>query len=119
MSRGFPAVAEVTEAAVVMASSTTFPSRLFWAWSLLQSRLGRSVSQTWLATEMGKELGQGPLSQSTLSGYFTGKFQPTDLDRYIALAKVLGVDPGWLAFGEASAAPAPPNPFPTAESSAD
>ena len=99
------------EAAGVM--EDTFRDRLFRAWALLQAKLGRSVSQSWLAQRMADELGQASVSQSTISGYFTGKFQPDTIDRWVALAKVLEVDPGWLAFGDDSQAPPPPNPFPS------
>ena len=91
-----------------------FRDRLLRAWTLLQARRGRGLSQVWLAQEVGQELGQdGPVGQSTISGYFTGRFQPEDVDRWLALARVLEVDPGWLAFGDDSQAPPPPNPFPS------
>lgn len=90
----------------------TFRDRLLRAWALLQLREGGILSQTWLAGEVARELGmEETMSPSTVSYWFAGVRLPGDLDTMAALARVLRVDPGWLAFGDASQAPAPPDPF--------
>lgn len=49
------------------------------------------------------------VASSTVSRWEADEKKPEDLDTVLGLAKTLKVDPGWLAFGELSSAPAPPN----------
>lgn len=86
-------------------SAQNFSARLFRAWHLLQIRKQGGVTQEWLGKRVGRILGEEDLSQSAVSRWFKGAIP--DLDTIEAMAKALEVDPGWLAFGEASAAPSP------------
>jgi transcriptional regulator with XRE-family HTH domain len=60
---------------------------------------GREVQQKEVAEMAGMEEG-------TVNRYFRGETIPP-LDTIVALARVLQVDPGWIAFGEDSQAPKP------------
>lgn len=94
-------------------TGTELSARLFTAWYLLQARTGGAKTQDWLAEEVSKELGLEPqeyLTQSLMSRYLRGSTTPP-VGTIAAIAKVLGVDPGWLAFGPASQAPAPNDPM--------
>ena len=92
--------------------SETFRERMFRAWTLLQLRKGQQLSQQWLGRELGLELGrESAVDQGLISYWLSGKKTPGDYETMVGLARVLGVDPGWLAFGEASEAPGPPDPF--------
>ena len=82
-----------------------FSSRLFRAWHFLQLRKGGGATQEWLGRRVGKMLGEEEISQSAVSRWFRGSVP--DLETIAAMAKALEVDPGWLAFGEASQAPSP------------
>lgn len=86
-----------------------FATRLFRAWHLLQIRKGGGVTQEWLGRQVGRILGEDLVSQSAVSRWFKGA--TPDLDTIAALGRALGVDPGWLAFGELSEAPAPVDVF--------
>jgi transcriptional regulator with XRE-family HTH domain len=63
-----------------------------------QADFGRVV-----AVQLG---GSNPISGATVSRWEAGEFQP-DLRTLLAIARVAGVDAGWLAFGDASRAPKP------------
>jgi transcriptional regulator with XRE-family HTH domain len=63
-----------------------------------QTDFGRVV-----AVQLG---GANPISGATVSRWEAGEFQP-DLWTLLAIARVAGVDAGWLAFGDASRAPKP------------
>lgn len=63
---------------------------------------GRWTSDGDLANELGLA------SQSEISAYKKRDIAP-GADKTLAIAKRTGVDPGWLAFGEDTAAPAPDN----------
>jgi transcriptional regulator with XRE-family HTH domain len=90
--------------------STGMRDRLFKAWLRYQAKLGRPKAQEWLAEAVSKELGLNePLTQGSVSRWLTGS-EP-NLRTIAALAKVLRVDPGWLAFGSDSAAPPPDDPM--------
>jgi transcriptional regulator with XRE-family HTH domain len=89
---------------------TGFRDRLFRAWYLFQAREGGERSQEWLAEAVSAHLGlEDTLTQSAVSRWLNGAVPP--LGTIVALAKVLGVDPGWLAFGKDSAAPPPSDPM--------
>lgn len=84
--------------------------RLFRAWWSYQAAVGGERSQEWLAEAVSNELGlKEPLTQSAVSRWMRG--EGISLKKLVALAKVLGVDPGWLAFGEDSKAPPPADPM--------
>lgn len=86
---------------------TTFRDRLFTAWHLHHVRTGTTQSQGWLADTVSQHLGlPKPLTQGAISRWFAADTEP-DLKTIGAVAAILEVDPGWLAFGAASAAPAP------------
>jgi transcriptional regulator with XRE-family HTH domain len=86
--------------------------RLFFAWMLYQAKTGGAKSQEWLAEAVSKQLGLKQadyLTQSSVSRWLKG--EGPSIKVAAAIAKVLGVDPGWLVFGAASQAPRPSNPM--------
>lgn len=84
-----------------------FRDRLFLAWSLWQGRHRRKLSQTALGEMVGELRGER-VAQSTVSDWFKSVVPAVDDVEW--LAKALEVDPGWLAFGDASGAPRPRDP---------
>jgi transcriptional regulator with XRE-family HTH domain len=73
----------------------------------LMSQIGMRVTLTELADRVGIAFGGGrTFAQSQITEYHKGKVMPP-LDVVLAYAKATSVDPGWLAFGSESAAPAP------------
>ena len=85
------------------------PPSLF-AERFLYSRDRQRVLGTY---QSDKELAEvlGLRSSSQITEYKTRSEAPEG-ERTVALARVLGVDPGWLAFGSESKAPPPDNGFP-------
>ena len=83
-----------------------FVARLLEAFLHLSGQAGRKLGYRDLGDRVGEILGEGPINQSKLTRWFNGETEP-DLREVRAIAKACGVDPGWLAFGEASQAPAP------------
>jgi hypothetical protein len=71
-----------------------------------EAELNRDLGQAEIGIEMGKFMETDPLTQATVSRYF--RDTEPELQKICALAHVLGVDCGWLAFGEKSEAPHPP-----------
>lgn len=55
--------------------------------------------------ERARKLSSLGLSQGRISSFERGAAVPVDAAQ--VLARVLGIDPGWLSHGESSAAPAP------------
>ncbi len=86
-----------------------FKERLTIAWLRYQMLRREEIGQQWLSDEVGRRLNRGPLSQGTISRWFRGAVP--DLESICAVAEALEVDPGWLAFGAASKAPAPNEPI--------
>ena len=70
----------------------TIGGRIAQARFSLAARLGRSVTQAWLAGQCG-------VSAPTVSQWESGVTEPT-IDSVARIAKALGVSPGWIAFGE-------------------
>lgn len=71
-----------------------------------QTEIGRDLSQDEVGREVARYLGlQEAIGQGTVSRWFRGSIP--DLRTIGGLALVLNVDPGWLAFGDLSAAPKP------------
>lgn len=91
--------------------SEGFQHRLVLAYHLWQGRNARRLTQTQLGERVGKPLGRA-VGQYTVSDWFRGVSMPS-LEETEALALVLEVDPGWLAFGHASESPAPEGAPPT------
>lgn len=75
-------------------ASGTIGGRIAQARFSLAARLGRNVTQAWLAD-------QCKVSGPTVSQWEAGVTEPT-IDSVAKIAKALGVSPGWLAFGEVS-----------------
>lgn len=85
--------------------------RLLRAWLLHQLRVSGELTQERLAERVSKRLKlEEPLTQSAVSRWFRGAV-PRDLATIVAIAELLQVDPGWLAFGPASQAPPPADPM--------
>lgn len=82
-----------------------FAERLEYALRLKELRERRDVGQKEIGKAVGELLGRKPLTQAAVSGW--GKGSEPSFNVTTAIAVFVGVDPGWLAFGEASAAPAP------------
>jgi transcriptional regulator with XRE-family HTH domain len=71
-------------------------------------RSGRERAEaTTLAAEMSALLGE-KVGDRDVGKWLRGESMPGTVERLWAFAHVLGVDPGWLYFGEASDAPPPP-----------
>lgn len=90
-------------------ATDTFGQRMFHAFTLLRLRKGE-LSQAWIAEELGRVMGkQEGFTPSAISRYMRGQI-PGELETILGLARVFGVDPGWLAFGDDSKAPPPIDP---------
>ncbi len=89
-----------------MRTLATLLERLFFARNFLERQLGQKVTTGQLGQLMAERLGRQPFSASSVSQWMSGK-QGMSLEAVRALAELCGLDPGWLAFGEASAAPEP------------
>jgi transcriptional regulator with XRE-family HTH domain len=76
----------------------SFSDRLTYIWFRRQALLGRKIDQTEIAEAVAKQMGRETFVQGTVSRWLNGT-EPS-LDTIRAIAKVFGVDPGWLAFGE-------------------
>lgn len=72
-------------------NDSSFGQRLFQARLAYSSTMGRQVTQAELAEMAG-------VSTATWSTWEAGRSEPP-LDTIGKVAKLLGVDPGWLAFG--------------------
>lgn len=89
-----------------MTGVTGFGDRFFDAWAHLDQRERRRVSGVEFARRVGKELKSSPPSGSTVGRWKEGTIP--DITTVAAIARACDVDPGWLAFGHLSGAPAPP-----------
>lgn len=99
-----------------MAKDRNWRERLLRAWLEHERRTGGGFTQEWLAEAVSRKLKlEEPLSQSAVSRWFRGSV-PRDVAAVVAIAELLGVDPGWLLFGSASHAPPPADPMQDIES---
>src|SRR4051812_21629410 len=78
-----------------------FAARLRKAFRAYEDRVGRDVTQTELGALVGAEIGEGPITQQSVGRWFAGTLP--EHARMVALADVLGVDPGWLSYGSGEA----------------
>lgn len=76
----------------------SFADRLLRSWLRLQATEGRELDQMDLAARLAKVTGKPAVAQATVSRWFRGTVP--DVVTMAALAKVVQVDPGWLAFGD-------------------
>ena len=86
----------------------TFADRMSLAYTALcRQRHGqiRKLELTEFGQRIGARLMRPAVSPATIMEWFAGKIP--DVPTLQAVAEVCGVDPGWLAFGTASGAPAP------------
>jgi transcriptional regulator with XRE-family HTH domain len=83
-----------------------FQDRLTFAADLAQARNRIGGGQAGLARAISREAGE-PIGQSGVSKWLGSKGNRPSLEYIAALAALAGIDPGWLAMGELSAAPAP------------
>ena len=74
-----------------------FAARLRHAFRAYEDRLGRDVTQTELGEIVGTAMGEAPITQQSVARWFAGTLP--EHPRMVALAEVLGVDPGWLSYG--------------------
>lgn len=79
--------------------SEPFRLRFLVAWQTYERALGRKVDRTELADALG-------VSRPLVTAWEKADAPPPH-DRILAIAKLCRVDPGWLAFGEATVAPGP------------
>jgi transcriptional regulator with XRE-family HTH domain len=85
----------------------SFGQRMFRARVELSARLGEKVPQDGFGLLVARRLGrEKPITAATVSRWEAGEGVP-DLATIQAAAELSGVDPGWLAFGSRSQAPAP------------
>ena len=73
----------------------------------LMSQIGTRLTQGDLAERMSRAHGKRRFVSAQISEYQGAGVKSYPLDVIMAYAKATGVDPGWLAFGAASGAPAP------------
>ncbi len=66
----------------------------------------RRVPQIEVAGQVAKLMGEAEMTSAAVSRHFGGRLPALGLVG--AYARAMRVDPGWLAFGDASAAPSPP-----------
>ena len=91
----------------VIAPPGTLASRILMARMELSASMGEKVSQERLGVMAASYLRRDrPITGATVSRWEAGETVP-DLETVKAVAVVCGVDPGWLAYGSASNAPAP------------
>ncbi len=100
MSRGEPAKHKFDRNGMVAA----FQNRFRWAYRALEeTEGGERISQAEIGRRMAERLPSGR-SPAAVSEWWTGKSIP-DTITMAALADILEVSPGWLAFGEGDAVP--------------
>ena len=73
---------------------------------LMKKERDPNLGPTELGRRIGRKLRTDPIAQQTVSKWINLGTIP-DTTTEAALAAVLGVDPGWLHFGDASEAPQP------------
>jgi transcriptional regulator with XRE-family HTH domain len=104
MSRAWREVREPEES---VAGPEGFQDRLNLAWLALHRKEGKFVPKVEIGRRVGEMLRRDkPFNPSAANKWFNEGSVP-DVGTIAALATVLQVDPGWLAFGDASQAPAP------------
>jgi alkylation response protein AidB-like acyl-CoA dehydrogenase len=86
-------------------ADTGFKDRMFDAQLYASGQERRRVTQAEVAEAAAKLLKRKGWTAAAVSRHFGGRVP--DVRTIAAYAKVMGVDPGWLAFGDASEAPAP------------
>jgi hypothetical protein len=74
-----------------------FAKRLRKAFRAWEDQVGRDVTETELGELVGKKYDGSPISQASVNRWFSGTLP--DHGRMVALAEVIGADPGWLAYG--------------------
>ena len=89
-------------------ASEAFSERLSWAVRHFRLVEGREVTHEEIGASVGLLVGLEPIGPSNVSRWRHGSVP--DLATIAAVATVLSVDPGWLAFGEISSA-GPPDSY--------
>lgn len=83
-------------------------ARMFRAQHHREGQLGHKLVLREIGEAVARELGRSePLAPSVIARWLNGSQEPKGIAEWAALAKTFQVDPGWLAFGEDSAAPDP------------
>lgn len=95
---------------------SAFLDRLGFATDLAQARHRIDGGQAGLAKALSREAGE-EIGQSGLSKWLKAGGNRPSLEHIAALARLAGVDPGWLAMGELSQAPVPEAFLPSAPES--
>lgn len=92
-----------------MAIDKALAARMFQAQHRLEGRLGHKLVLREIAEAFAKAHGaEDPPDPSVVRRWLIGQQEPRGREEWIALSVALDVDPGWLAFGPASAAPMTP-----------
>ncbi len=87
--------------------STDLGNRIALARIIWRVRTQSPLNQMWMGEIVARRLGRTkPFSKMTVSHWESGASEP-DTAALAAIARLAGVDPGWLAFGAASSAPDP------------
>lgn len=89
-----------------MITAERFGGRAGIALALFKARGERKPTHAELADAVAVLAGE-PVTGSQVQSWLAGKFFPVTMTLLWAFARALKVDPGWLTFGEESAAPAP------------
>lgn len=87
----------------------SFKDRMFVGLIAAATAHRGKVSQEDIREDVARRLKRPGLTAAAVSRHFNGRI-PRDLKTLLAYAQAMGVDPGWLAFGPDSKAPAPDVP---------
>jgi transcriptional regulator with XRE-family HTH domain len=97
----------VSDIEVRRSPETTLGERILIARFEASALRSEKLSQERLGVLVSRELSKGaPVTAATVSRWESGDTVPS-VTTIAAIARVCGVDPGWLAFGAESAAPSP------------
>ena len=84
-----------------MPENTEVAARMFQARTALHARMGRAVSLEELGAMVARAAGRKePFAPSVVGRWLNGQQEPRSIELWAALAKALGAEPGFLAFGE-------------------
>jgi len=82
--------------------------RMFVARHYREGQLGRALTLSDISRAVSASLKrEEPYDPSVIARWLKGTQEPRTRPQWVALARALAVDVGWLAFGLESAAPAP------------
>lgn len=91
-----------------MSTDEALAKRMFLARNRLEAAFGRGVAVREIGETVSAALRRGEAyDPSVVNRWLKGEQEPKTRAQWVALARALAVDPGWLAFGPDSFAPMP------------